>query len=89
MKMTLITNTKGKLLASMVGHASDTRCLLGDAKHHPRQDAPLAIIEAGPDQLLHEIKVPDKYAKLPPDDLHKKLRKNYCGKRLVGAKKGK
>ena len=89
MKLTLITNKKGKLLASMFGHASELTCHLGDAQHYPREGEPLATLEPQRGQFFHEIDVPDKYEELAPDELHKKLRKNYCGRKLVGKKKGK
>jgi hypothetical protein len=66
MKLTVVTNDKGKILASMLGHASE----------HRRQPGPFATLQPGPEQVFHEIDVPDDYQKLSPDDLHRMLQKH-------------
>ncbi len=76
MKMTVITNTKGKLLASVFGHVSEQASQLGNARHYQGQEGPLATLVCQPGQKFHEVEVPDKYEKLSPDALHEALRKD-------------
>ena len=76
MKMTVITDTKGKLLASVFGHVSKQTQQLCDAQHYQGQEGPLATLVCQPGQKFHEIEVPKKYEKLSPDALHKALRKD-------------
>lgn len=78
MKMTLIMNKEGQLLASMFGHASELECTLGNPKHYQGYDGPLATLKCQPDQEFREVEVPDVYEKLSPDELHAELRKESC-----------
>jgi len=76
MKMTVITDTRGKLLASVFGHVSRQTKKLGDARHYKCQGEPLATLVCQPGQKFHEIEVPKKYKNLSPDELHEALRKD-------------
>jgi hypothetical protein len=66
MKMTIVTNGKGKLIASMFEDAS---------KQQVEDDGPSATLKPSPGQAFQEVDVPDDYAELSPDDLHQELRK--------------
>ena len=66
MKITVVTDAKGKMVASMAGHASS----------HRAQPGPFGTLRPGSGQVLHEIDVPDHYGSLSPDDLHQALQKH-------------
>jgi hypothetical protein len=63
MKITVVTDGQGKILASMGGHASEYR----------QRPGPFATLRPGPGQVFHELDVPDDYGKLSPDELHRAL----------------
>jgi hypothetical protein len=63
MRITIVTNDHGKIIASMEGHASE----------HRRRPGPFGTLRAGPGQMIHEVDVPDDYQKLMPQDLHRAL----------------
>jgi hypothetical protein len=65
MKITMVTDGKGKLVASMFEETS----------REPTGDGPSATLRPGPGQVFEEVDVSDDYAKLSPDDLHRELRK--------------
>lgn len=66
MKVTVVTDGKGNVVASMAGHASS----------HRSPPGPFGTLRPGPGQVLHEIDVPDHYGSLSPDDLHQSLHKH-------------
>lgn len=71
MKVTVITDGKGKLLGAAKGHVAepDTSKKPGRALKEPR-----AGLRAGPGQKLHEIDVPDKFERMEdPLEFHKEL----------------
>ena len=78
MKITVVTDEAGELLASVFGHVSEHAARLGEPRHYQDQEEPLATLVCQPGQVLLEVEVPDEYEKLPPDELHQALRKSFC-----------
>jgi hypothetical protein len=68
MKMTIVTNGEGKLVASVFEAPS----------YQQEKGAPSASLRPGPGQEFKDVDVPDEYAELSPDDLHRELLK-YLG----------
>ena len=71
MRMTVISDSRGKVLGAMQGHAPqpDTTQKPGRATKEPRSG-----LYAGPGQRLHEIEVGDEFAKIKDArELHTKL----------------
>jgi hypothetical protein len=66
MKITIVTDGKGKLIASM----------FEDTTKHQSDDGPSATLSPGPGQVFEDVEVPDHYAELSPDDLHGELQKH-------------
>ncbi len=76
MKMTVVTDKQGRLLASMFGYASEHASELRQASKGDDERRPMATLVCGPDQVFHEIEVPDTYEQLAPADLHAALRQH-------------
>lgn len=70
MKMTIVSNGNGKLVASAFENTYEDT-----SKELIEEDRPSATLVSGPGQVFEEIDVPDEYAKLSPDDLHRELQK--------------
>jgi hypothetical protein len=66
MRMTVVTDGKGKLIASM----------FEDPFLKPSQNGPSATLKPGPGQVFDELEVPDEYGELSPNDLHRELLKH-------------
>ncbi|MFE6775461.1 hypothetical protein [Streptomyces sp. NPDC057702] len=58
MKLTVITEAGGRVVAVQQGHASEAR-----------RSAEFAVIVAGEGQSLHEVDVPEVTAALSPQDI--------------------
>ncbi|HJP65067.1 MAG TPA: hypothetical protein VKA30_02045 [Actinomycetota bacterium] len=71
MRMTVVTDRKGRLIASM----------FEDPSPEQAEDAPNATLRPGPGQVFDELDVPDDYAKLSPDELHETLRRHHLATR--------
>lgn len=69
MRVTVITNARGEVIASVDGAASSP----------PKRRGMTATVVAQPGQKFHEIEVPESYAKLEPLDLLKALSKHVRG----------
>ena len=65
MRMTVVTNARGKVVA----------CVKGRASSPPKRRGMTATIVPQEGQKFHEIEVPGSYAKLKPLDLLKVLAK--------------
>jgi len=64
MRITVVTNENGKIVASILGHVSK----------HLKHPGPHATLRKGPGQIFHEIEVPDHYEDLAPAELHSALK---------------
>lgn len=71
MKMTIVTDSKGKLIASA----------FEDPAKEEAVDGPSASLRPGPGQAFEEIDVPDDYARLTPEELHRELRQKYLSRK--------
>jgi hypothetical protein len=61
MRLTVITNSSGEVIATHRGHSSKDKLQAG--------------LRAGPNQTLHEIEVPDEFDKITnPDELHTRVK---------------
>jgi len=69
MKVTVVTNAQGKLIA----------CVDGAVSSPTKRRGMTATIVPQADQKFHEIEVPESYAKLEPLDLFKALAKQVGG----------
>jgi len=66
-RITIVTDGKGKLIASM----------FDDTSKQQADDGPSATLRPGPGQEFKEVDVPDDYARLSPDDFHRELKEKY------------
>ena len=71
--MTIVTNERGKVIATMRGHHKD----------HLARPGRHATLVPGPGQRFHEVNVPDEYAKYDPEELHRRVRKHLPKSRRV------
>jgi hypothetical protein len=76
MKMTVVTDKQGLLLASMFGYASEYPSEPHQASMDDDDQRPMATLVCGPDQVFHEIEAPDTYEQLAPADLLAALRQH-------------
>jgi len=67
MKLTVVTDQKGELIALVHAHLSEHN------SNRSYQDRPHATLRPAPDRKFHEIEVPDEYEKLPVEDLHRRV----------------
>jgi hypothetical protein len=79
MTLTVVTDNRGKIIATMQGSAS---------KAHARSGV-VATLEPGPGQFFREIQVPDSYAKLTPQALHDRVAEQLRGGSKPRASSGK
>jgi hypothetical protein len=80
MKMTIVTDGKGKLIASMFEPADRAGPDRGRGEGIPEEqteDVPSATLRPGPGQVFQEVDVPDDYASLSPDELHRELQEKH------------
>jgi hypothetical protein len=69
MRVTVVTNAQGRLIA----------CVGGAASSPAKRRGMTATIVPQADQTFREIEVPESYAKLEPLDLFKALAKQFGG----------
>jgi len=63
MKLTVIIDAKGKVAGTM--------------RHEPLAEGLHVKLVPGPEQSVHEIEVPDDFARLEPKELHKRIANDY------------
>jgi hypothetical protein len=76
MKMTLITNSKGELVGSIQGSATEYRTLVSEKGEQTQIS--LGLLPT-PDQKFTECDVPDELVRCEAHELHEHL-KTYLGK---------
>ena len=66
MKLTVITNHMGKLVALVHAHISE------HDRNRNYKNGPHATLRPGPGQTFHEIELPQEFEKLTPPEIRRK-----------------